>query len=67
MNELEKNIVLSYAENNMDVSKTARATHYHRNTMEYHLKRIAEKYGLNPRKFYDLIDLVDVAKGGVQE
>lgn len=67
MTDVEKNIVLSYAENDMNETKTARAIHYHRNTIEYHFKKITEKYGLNPHKFYDLIKLIKMAKGGNEE
>ena len=66
MTELEKNVILIYADNNMDISKTARAAKYHRNSIVYWLEKIKEKYGLNPRNFYDLIRLVEMAKGGAE-
>ena len=64
MTEREKEIVLALARNDMNTSKTAKDLHFHRNNMTYHIGRIVEKYGLDPRKFYDLIQLIEVARGG---
>jgi sugar diacid utilization regulator len=63
MTDSEKRIILGYAENDMNLSKTARATHYHPNTIRDYFPRIAKKYGLDPKKFYDLVELVEMAKG----
>lgn len=63
MTRAEKSVILGYAENDMNLAKTARNINYHRNTIEYHFQRIIKKYGLNPHKFYDLIELVEMAKG----
>lgn len=62
MNEAEKNVILAFADNNMDLSKTARVAHYHRNTIYYHFKRIKKKYNLDALKFYNLVELVKMAK-----
>ena len=64
MTDVEKSIILAFADNNMDFSKTARSAHYHRNSIYYQMHRIMKKYKLNPQKFYDLIELVKMAKGG---
>jgi sugar diacid utilization regulator len=64
MTPTEKAIILAYARNDMNVLKTSRDMTYHRGTVEYHLERIKEKYGLNPKKFYDLVKLTKMAKGG---
>lgn len=62
MNEAEKKIILSLAGHDMCISKTSRAIHMHRNTIEQHFEKIRQKTGLNPRKFYDLVRLVEIAK-----
>lgn len=64
MTNIEKTLILAYAECDMNISKTARTTHYSRNGVVYQLNKIHKKYGLNPIVFYDLVELVDRAKGG---
>lgn len=61
MTEVKKTILRSYAKNNMNVTSTAQDLHYHRNNIEYHLTHIQSKTGLNPRNFYDLIELLKEA------
>lgn len=58
MNETDKEILIAFAECNMNVCETARVLVYHRNTVDYHLKRIEEKTGLNPKCFFDLVKLL---------
>lgn len=58
MKETDRKILIAYAECNMNVSETARALMYHRNNVDYHLKKIAEETGLNPFCFYDLVQLL---------
>ena len=64
MSEIENSIILSFAESDMRAAKTARKLNYHRNSIIYHLKCIRNKYGLDPQRFYDLVELVKIAKGG---
>lgn len=58
MSELEKQIIIAFAECDMNISELARKLMYHRNTINWRLDRIYEKTNLNPRKFYDLIKLL---------
>ena len=58
LTELDCEIVLAFAENDMKVSETAQKFFFHRNTIEYHLDKVKRKTGLNPKKFYDLTELV---------
>ena len=58
MNETDKEILIVFAENNMNVCETARVLIYHRNNVDYHLKRIEEKTGLNPKNFFNLVKLL---------
>ncbi len=62
LTDADKEIVLAFAENNMDTSKTARSSVYHRNTIKYHLEQIQKKTKLDPRRFYDLVELVSAIK-----
>lgn len=63
MKETDIKILKGFAECDMNVSETARTLMYHRNNVDYHLKKIAEETGLNPFCFYDLVKLLK--KGGV--
>ena len=63
MTQSEKRVIIGYADNDMNLSRTARSIHYHPNTIRDYFPRIAKKYGLNPKKFYDLVKLVEMAKG----
>jgi DNA-binding PucR family transcriptional regulator len=67
MSELDREIILLYAKNDMSASRTAKEMHYHRNTIVYHITTIHWRYGLNPKKFYDLVKLVEMAKEGEDE
>ena len=58
LTEAEKKIVLAYAKCNMNAVATGRVLHYSNVTINYHLDRIQDKTGLDPRRFYDLIKLV---------
>ena len=51
-------VIKALADNDMNVSKTANAMHYHRNNIIYHVEKIKDETGLNPLKFYDLIKLL---------
>lgn len=63
MNDLHRSVVIAFAENGMKVEKTARAMCYHHNNIKYHLENIARKTGLDPRNFFDLIRLYEMATG----
>lgn len=67
MTQIEKEIILAYAKCNMTASETARMVHYHPNNVEYHLTKIKKKYGLDPKVFYDLVKLLEIAKGAENE
>lgn len=67
LTETQARIVLALAENGMNVQAAAAAAHYSRSTVEYHLHRIQERTGLNPRDFYDLQKLVKMARATLGE
>ena len=55
-------IILALAANNMNESETSRSLFMHRNTVVYHIGKIKKLTGLNPMNFYDLIELVQIAR-----
>lgn len=65
--ETHKKIVLAMAENDMKIGAVARQMNYHRNTVDWHLHRIQLECGLDPKRFYDLVELVKMAKEGNEE
>ncbi len=64
MTETNKEVVLAYAENNMNAVQTAKNAHFHLNTVNRNLDKVLERTGLNPRVFYDLVELVRIIKEG---
>ena len=65
LTEDERLILNAFVENNMSVSKTAKALYYSRNNMVYHIGKIQNKYGVNLRNFYDLCKLLGYEKAEV--
>ena len=63
MNDLQKIVIVTFAVSGMSIEDTGRAMHYHRNTIRYHLECIGRKTGIDPRNFFDLIKLYDMAIG----
>lgn len=60
----KRTIILGMAENNMNMNAVAREQYFHRNAALYHINKIKEITGLDPRNFYDLVELVDIVRGG---
>ena len=54
--------LLPTMKNNMNVTDVARAIFAHRNTVLYHLNKVKQQTGLDPRRFYDLVELVRMAQ-----
>jgi sugar diacid utilization regulator len=59
MTELDWEVIHQYADNDMSVSATAKAIHMHENTVRYHLEKTCNETGMNPRKFHDLVKLLN--------
>lgn len=55
-------IVLAMADNRMRVTEAAKELFMHYSTVIYHIKLIKAITGKDPMNFYDLIDLVKLAK-----
>ncbi len=62
MSKDEIEMVMAMADYNLNVTEVARQLYLHRNTVVYRLQNIHKKYGLNPCVFYDLCELVDMAR-----
>lgn len=62
MNKEDAHIVIAMANHNMNATDVARAIFAHRNTVLYHLNKVKRQTGLDPRRFYDLIELVKLAQ-----
>jgi len=62
LNERERETILAYAANNMSMKKTAERMFYAIGTIQWHIAKVKEKTGLDPRKFYDLVKLVSELK-----
>ena len=58
LTEVDRAVLLSYADNNMNMSATARDSYLCRGSVEYHLNRVRQKTGLDPFKFHDLVELI---------
>lgn len=58
LTEEDLSFLHEYAKCNMRSSDAARRIFVHRNTMEYHLDKVKEKTGLDPRKFHQLVRLL---------
>ncbi len=61
LNDYQRDVIIAFAENDMITEKTAKVMVYSRNTVDYHLKNIKKKTGLNPMCFFDLIRLYAMA------
>ena len=62
LTDIDRVVIFAFAENNMSVAETARQSYLCRGSVEYHLHRVHQKTGLNPYKFYDLVELVERTK-----
>lgn len=63
MDKLDAKIIVAYVRANMNICEAARKTYYHRNTFTYQLNRIRKATGLDPRNFFDLGELYEIARG----
>lgn len=56
----EKEIILSMARNDLSATKTSKELHRHRNTVIYWIEKMKKDTGLDCRKFYDLVKLLEM-------
>lgn len=62
MNKEDAHIVVAMANHSMNIGEVSRQLFMHRNTVTYHLDKVKRQTGLDPRRFYDLIELVKMAQ-----
>lgn len=61
LNEKDYRAILVFAKNNMKIQATADELGRHYNAVSVRMQKIKDITGLDPRIFYDLIKLVDIA------
>lgn len=62
LTDIDFQIILALADNNMNESETARSLFMHRNNIVYHIGKVKKLTGLDPTNFYDLGELVKMAR-----
>ena len=63
MTDVRKEVILAFADCNMNAAETARKTYRSYNSIEYHIGIIRTITGLDPKNFYDLGKLVMMVRG----
>lgn len=63
LSETQKAVILGYAESDMTARATAKKVFVHESVVRYHIRQIKKKTGKDMRKFYDLVELVEMVKG----
>lgn len=64
LDSLDCETILGFADCNMRVNTLSRKIYVTRNGIEYRIRRIRKRTGLNPKNFHDLCRLVEMAKEG---
>lgn len=58
MTETQAKVVKAMAENQLNMSRTAKALHYHRTAIYKHVIRVLDQTGKDMRDFYDMAQLL---------
>ena len=58
LTDVDIQVVLAFADNNMNATETGKNLFLAKSTVQYHLESVWKKTGLNPLKFCDLVKLV---------
>lgn len=56
MTAQDAEIILAFADNNLNVSQTAKAMSYSRSAVVYHLEKIKDETGLEPMNFWNMVN-----------
>lgn len=62
MTREQAEIIVVFANHNMNASATGRVLYYHHNALDRRLDKIKYDTGLNPRRFMDLVELLRMAQ-----
>ena len=57
ISKVDQDIIVAFAKNGMNQSKTAKELFIHNNTVKYHLNKVRENTTLDPTNFYDMCKL----------
>jgi DNA-binding PucR family transcriptional regulator len=60
--ELQAEIIIALADNNLKIAEVARKIYMHRSTVVYHIKKIHRITGKNPLDFRDMCELLPIAR-----
>ena len=63
MTEIDAIVILAFARCSMNANETARKLAYNHNSIHYHLNKVKDHTGLDPRNFFDLHELYQMATG----
>ena len=58
LTEYERRLLRAVADNDMNVTRAAKSVYVHRNSAVYHMDKIMDRTGLDPRRFRDLVRLL---------
>lgn len=58
LRDKEKEMLRLYAKNDMNLAKTAHEMNYSHRGLDYYMEKILRDTGLNPKCFYDLMELL---------
>ena len=59
LTDVQKEVLKKFADNDMKITCTAKAMYMDWNTINYHLREIKRKTGLDPKRFWDLVSLLE--------
>ena len=62
MTKRQAEAILAFANNGMRLTAAALELYTTGATISYHLDKVREQTGMNPRDFFDLYELVDMAR-----
>ena len=60
LNSADVDVIRAMARCDMDSTKAAQELHYHVGSVKYHIQRIKRITGLNPRRFFNLQELLRI-------
>ena len=64
LSKIDIECVMAYAKGNMRMTNASEILFMHRNSISYHLDKVKNKTGLDPRNFFDLAKLMECIKKG---
>ena len=67
LTQLDAEIIVAMADSGLNASQVAKRVYMCRNSVHYHIGVIKERTGKDPRNFYDLCELLPMAKAVLEE